>query len=99
MRPPDRERGARPSWTGTWRRPREWEARATGIWAEIEQSVRLYIGTCQREGGYVRTGHHGRRVDGVEAGRFEDAHEIPVAIFPQHTSRNGTRSCTCTCCG
>ncbi len=67
----------------------EWEARAAGIWAEIEQSVRLYIGHMQRETAFVRTGHHGRRVDGVEAGRFEDAHEIPVAIFPQHTSRNG----------
>jgi hypothetical protein len=38
---------------------------------------------------YVRTGHHGRRIDRVEAGRFEDARDIPVAIFPQHTSRNG----------
>ena len=43
----------------------------------------------QGEAAYVRTGHHGRRIDGVEAGRFEDAREIPVAIFPQHTSRNG----------
>ena len=68
---------------------REWEARATSIWAEIEQSVRRYIAHVQRECGYVRTGHHGRRVDGVDAGRFEDAHEIPVAIFPQHTSRDG----------
>jgi TrwC relaxase len=25
----------------------------------------------------------------VETGRFEDAREIPLAIFPQHTSRNG----------
>jgi TrwC relaxase len=43
----------------------------------------------QGEAAYVRTGHHGRRVSSVEAGRFEDAREIPVAIFPQHTSRNG----------
>ena len=43
----------------------------------------------QGEAAYVRTGHHGRRIDGVETGRFEDAREIPVAIFPQHTSRNG----------
>ena len=66
-----------------------WEARAAGIWAEIESSVRLYIAHMQREAGYVRTGHHGRRIGGVESGRFEDAREIPVAIFPQHTSRNG----------
>jgi conjugative relaxase-like TrwC/TraI family protein len=67
----------------------EWEARAAGIWAEIEQSVRLYVAHMQREAGFVRTGHHGRRIDGLETGRFEDAREIPVAIFPQHTSRNG----------
>ncbi len=68
---------------------REWEQRATGIWAEIEKSVRLYIAHMQRETAFVRTGHHGRRIDGLDVGRFEDAHEIPVAIFPQHTSRNG----------
>src|SRR5260370_25529866 len=28
-------------------------------------------------------------MSGVETGRFEEAREIPVAIFPQHTSRNG----------
>jgi len=67
----------------------QWEARAAGIWAEIEQSVRLYVQHMQGEAAYVRTGHHGRRIDGVEAGRFEDARDIPVAIFPQHTSRNG----------
>jgi conjugative relaxase-like TrwC/TraI family protein len=74
---------------GDLRRAAEWEARAAGIWAEIEKSVRLYVQHMQGEAAYVRTGHHGRRVDGVETGRFEDAHEIPVAIFPQHTSRNG----------
>jgi conjugative relaxase-like TrwC/TraI family protein len=67
----------------------QWEARAAGIWAEIEKSVRLYVQHMQGEAAFVRTGHHGRRIDGVETGRFEDAHEIPVAIFPQHTSRNG----------
>jgi conjugative relaxase-like TrwC/TraI family protein len=66
-----------------------WETRASGIWAEIEESVRLYVAHMQEEAGYVRTGHHGRRINGIETGRFEDAREIPVAIFPQHTSRNG----------
>ena len=74
---------------GDLRAAGQWEARAAGIWAEIEQSVRLYVAHMQREAGYVRTGHHGRRINGVETGRFEDAREIPVAIFPQHTSRNG----------
>jgi conjugative relaxase-like TrwC/TraI family protein len=66
-----------------------WEARAAGIWAEIEQSVRLCVQHMQGEAASVRTGHHGRRIDGVETGRFEDAREIPVAVFPQDTSRNG----------
>ena len=74
---------------GDLRLAAQWEARAAGIWAEIEKSVRLYIEHMQREARFVRTGHHGRRIDGLEAGRFEDAEEIPVAIFPQHTSRNG----------
>ena len=74
---------------GDQRQATEWEARAAGIWAEIEKSVRLYVRYMQGEAAYVRTGHHGRRVNGVEAGRFEDAGEIPVAVFPQHTSRNG----------
>ena len=66
-----------------------WEERTAGIWAEIDKAVRLYVGYMQRHAAFVRTGHHGRRVDGMEAGRFEDAGEIPVAVFPQHTSRNG----------
>jgi conjugative relaxase-like TrwC/TraI family protein len=74
---------------GDLRAAAAWEARAAGIWAEIEQAVRLYVGHMQGEARFVRTGHHGRRINGVEAGRFEDAREIPVAIFPQHTSRNG----------
>jgi conjugative relaxase-like TrwC/TraI family protein len=74
---------------GDLRAAARWEARAAGIWAEIDKAVRLYVGHMQREAGYVRTGHHGRRIGGVEMGRFEDAREIPVAIFPQHTSRSG----------
>lgn len=46
----------------------QWEARAAGIWAEIEKSVRLYIAHMQREARFVRTGHHGRRTGGLEAG-------------------------------
>ncbi len=74
---------------GDLRAAGQWEARAAGIWAEIEHSVRLYVAHMQREARFARTGHHGRRIGRIEAGRFEDAHEVPVAIFPQHTSRNG----------
>lgn len=74
---------------GDHRAAADWEARAAGIWAEIEHSVRLYIAHMQAQVCTVRTGHHGRRIGGTETGRFEDAGQIPVAIFPQHTSRNG----------
>jgi hypothetical protein len=50
-----------------------WEARAAGIWAEIDRSVRLYVKYMQGQAAFVRTGHHGRRINGLETGRFEDA--------------------------
>ena len=57
---------------------------------QLATSMRSQIGQFgQGEGRLVRTGHHGPRINGVEAGRFEDAHQIPVAIFPQHISRHG----------
>jgi conjugative relaxase-like TrwC/TraI family protein len=39
--------------------------------------------------GYTRTGYHSRKADGVETGRWEDAHQLVLAMFPQHTSRDG----------
>ena len=68
---------------------RLWESRAAGIWEEIEAADRLYIAYQQQESGYVRTGHHGKRVGDQEAGKFERAGPMPVATFAQHTSRNG----------
>jgi TrwC relaxase len=68
---------------------RMWEARAAGVWEEIGKAVKVYIDYQQQEAGYVRPGHHGARVGDAEAGRFERAHDIPVAAFAQHTSRNG----------
>jgi conjugative relaxase-like TrwC/TraI family protein len=74
---------------GDMKAAKMWEARVAGIWAQIDKSVRLYVKYMQGQSAYVRIGHHGRRIGGVETGRFEDAREIPVAIFPQHTSRDG----------
>jgi conjugative relaxase-like TrwC/TraI family protein len=66
-----------------------WSARAKGIEEEVERATLVFIGYMQREARFVRTGHHGRRIDGIEAGRFEAAAEIPVGTFLQHTSRQG----------
>lgn len=66
-----------------------WEAAASEIWECIEIGNRVFIDYLRREAGYTRTGYHGREADGVETGRWEDAHELVVAMFPQHTSRDG----------
>jgi hypothetical protein len=41
----------------------------------------------EREAGYTRSGYHGRRVDGQEAGHFDRA-RLVIAQFLQHTSRD-----------
>ncbi len=76
----------------------EWEARAAGIWAEIDKAVRLYVKHMQGQAAYVRTGHHGRRVNGVETGsktparsRSRSSRSTPAAT--------ATPSCTCTSSG
>jgi hypothetical protein len=74
---------------GDLRECKMWEDRATSVWAEIEKAAREWVTYAQSESRIVRTGHHGRRLDGQESGRFEDSAEIPVAMFPQHTNRNG----------
>jgi conjugative relaxase-like TrwC/TraI family protein len=42
----------------------------------------------QREAGYVRTGTHNARVDGIESGSWAEA-DLAVASWFQHTSRDG----------
>ena len=66
-----------------------WESTAGEIWDCIQIGNRVFIDYLQKEAGYTRTGYHGRKADGVEAGRWEDAHQMVVAMFPQHTSRDG----------
>jgi conjugative relaxase-like TrwC/TraI family protein len=43
----------------------------------------------QREAGYTRSGYHGRQINGISSGRWEDAHQFVIGSFPQHTSRDG----------
>jgi len=66
-----------------------WEAVAREIWDCIEVGDREFVEYLQREAGYTRTGYHGQKADGVETGRWEDAHQMVSAMFPQHTSRDG----------
>ena len=66
-----------------------WDARGEGIWQEIRNAERVYIDYVQDQAKHVRVGHFGRRIDGVDQGRFEDSYDIPVATFEQHTSESG----------
>jgi hypothetical protein len=50
--------------------------------------VHAGFGYFQREAGYTRTGSHGRRVHGREAGQWREA-GLAVAHWLQHTSRDG----------
>ena len=68
------------------------EAFWTGELAALDEmmhaAVRAGLDYFQEEAGYTRTGHHGSRVDGQEAGQWQEA-DLAVASFLQHTSRDG----------
>jgi hypothetical protein len=66
-----------------------WQDAAEQVWAAIAAGDAAAMTYLQDEAGYTRAGYHGRRVDGVETGRWEDAHRWVIASFPQHTSRDG----------
>jgi hypothetical protein len=66
-----------------------WHQAAADVWTCIEAGNRAALDYLQREAGYTRSGYHGRQVDGVTSGRWEDAHQFIIGSFPQHTSRDG----------
>ena len=66
-----------------------WQQAADDVWACIQAGNQAALDYLQREAGYTRSGYHGRQVDGVTAGRWEDAHGFIVGSFAQHTSRDG----------
>jgi hypothetical protein len=65
-----------------------WSGLVAEVDAMIWQAVRAGFGYFQREAGYTRTGSHGRRVNGREAGQWHEA-DLVVAHWLQHTSRDG----------
>ena len=65
-----------------------WSALVGEVDEMIWQAVRAGFGYFQREGGYTRTGSHGRRVHGRETGQWREA-DLVVAHWLQHTSRDG----------
>ncbi len=66
-----------------------WRQAAADVWACIEAGNQAALAYLQREAGYTRSGYHGRQVNGITSGRWEDAHQFIIGSFPQHTSRDG----------
>ena len=72
------------------------DAPTAGWWARIEHRYQEVLQAANRAGleyvqqwaGMTRTGYHGRRVDGQEPGRFDEA-LITVSSWLQGTSRDG----------
>ena len=65
-----------------------WSALVGEVDDMIWQAVHAGFGYFQREAGYTRTGSHGRRVHGQEAGQWRET-DLVVAHWLQHTSRDG----------
>jgi len=66
-----------------------WQQAADAVWAAIQAGNAAALDYLQREAGYTRSGYHGRQLDGVSIGRWEDAHGFIIGSFAQHTSRDG----------
>lgn len=72
------------------------DAEAAAVWADmltqmddmIMRGNQAALDYIQREAGHVRVGTHAARVDGREAGRWEEA-DLVHASFRQNTSRHG----------
>ena len=71
---------------------KEGDAYWSGLVGEVDEMIRQAVhagfGYFQREAGYTRTGSHGTRVHGREAGQWHEA-GLAVAHWLQHTSRDG----------
>jgi conjugative relaxase-like TrwC/TraI family protein len=65
-----------------------WRAREERVQEILQEANRAALEELQRRAGFVRTGYHGRRVDGAEPGRWAAA-GLVVTSWLQHTSRDG----------
>ena len=65
-----------------------WRAREERVQEILQEANHAGLEYLQQRAGFVRTGYHGRRVDGREPGRWEAA-GLVVTSWLQHTSRDG----------
>jgi conjugative relaxase-like TrwC/TraI family protein len=83
-----REQARRARLAGDHQAERLWTAREERVQEILQEANHAALEWMQDHAGYVRRGYHGRKVDGVEPGRWERA-KIVVATFLQGTSRDG----------
>ena len=65
-----------------------WRGREERVQKILQEANHAALVELQRRAGFVRTGYHGRRIDGQEPGRWEAA-GLVVTSWLQHTSRDG----------
>jgi hypothetical protein len=83
-----RENARRVRLAGDERAAAYWAGREEAFQEVLQRANRAALEYLQDWAGVTRTGYHGTRVDGQEAGRFEDAGLI-VTSWLQGTSRDG----------
>lgn len=65
-----------------------WRAREERVQEILQEANHAALEWMQHHAGFTRTGYHGRRVDGVEPGRWARAHPV-VTTWLQGTNRDG----------
>ena len=83
-----REQARRAHLAGNWERETLWRAREERVQAILQEANHAALAYLQEHAGFTRTGYHGRRIDGVEPGRWERA-GLLVTTWLQGTSRAG----------
>jgi hypothetical protein len=83
-----REQARRARLTGDSRTEALWRAREERVQEILQEANHAALEWMQQHAGFTRTGYHGRRVDGVEPGRWARAHPV-VTTWLQGTNRDG----------
>jgi len=83
-----REQARRAHLAGDSAREALWRAREERVQEILQEANHAALEYLQEHAGFTRTGYHGRRVDGVEPGRWERA-GLLVTTWLQGTSRAG----------
>src|SRR5215471_14625966 len=83
-----REQARRAHLAGDTKAEAVWRAREQRVQEILQEANHAALEYLQEHAGFTRTGYHGRRIDGVEPGRWERA-GLLVTTWLQGTSRAG----------